>query len=179
VRTVGTTPSFGTTTEGTGCPGWLACVASPLVTSRGQPPRKEAMPYNVGIDREEFARLWSEGVPNYRIAEHFGIHSNTVLRLACELKLPQRKRQVDVPLLFRLWGDMTLTRAEIARKLGTTENQLTRLAERHGLGRRGRQHRAFSMDDPTPDEIAQRAAECRARHMELRRKEDIVKGVSA
>jgi len=77
------------------------------------------MPYNVGIDREEFARLWSEGVPNYRIAEHFGIHSNTVLRLACELKLPQRKRQVDVPLLFRLWGDMTLTRAEIARKLGT------------------------------------------------------------
>ncbi len=84
MRTVGTTPSFGTTTEGTGCPGWLACVASPLVTSRGQPPRKEAMPYNVGIDREEFARLWSEGVPNYRIAEHFGIHSNTVLRLACE-----------------------------------------------------------------------------------------------
>ncbi len=59
MRTVGTTPSFGTTTEGTGCPGWLACVASPLVTSRGQPPRKEAMPYNVGIDREEFARLWS------------------------------------------------------------------------------------------------------------------------
>ncbi len=55
------------------------------------------MPYNVGIDREEFARLWSEGVPNYRIAEHFGIHSNTVLRLACELKLPQLVQMLGVP----------------------------------------------------------------------------------
>ena len=131
------------------------------------------MPRNVDVDRQEFIRLWNEGISVDRLAERFDIHRNTVLRKACELKLPQRKRQVDVPMLFRLWGDMTLTRAEIARKLGATENQLTRLAERHGLGRRGRQHRAFSMDDPTPDEIAQRAAECRARHMELRRKEDI------
>jgi transposase-like protein len=130
------------------------------------------MPRNVDVDRQEFIRLWCEGVPVDRLAERFDIHRNTVLRKACELKLPQRKRQVDVPLLFRLWGDMTLTRAEIARKLGTTENQLTRLAERHGLGRRGRQHRAFSMDDPTPEEIAERAAECRARHFAQRRAED-------
>jgi hypothetical protein len=129
------------------------------------------MPYNVGIDREEFARLWSEGVPNYRIAEHFGIHSNTVLRLACEMKLPQRKRQVDVPTLFSLWADMTLTRVEVARKLGVTEGNLTRLAERYGLGPRGRQHRAFSMDDPTPEEIAERARECRERHFAQRRAE--------
>jgi len=62
----------------------------------------------------------------------------------------------------------------VARQLGLTEGNLTRLAARYGLGPRGRQHRAFSMDDPTPDEIAHRAAECRARHMELRRKEDVL-----
>ena len=132
------------------------------------------MPRNVDVDHQEFARLWSEGASIDRIAERFDIHRNTVLRKACEMQLPRRARQVDVPMLFELWSDMTLTRVEVARKLGVTENNLTRLAARYGLGPRGRQHRAFSMDDPTPDEIAHRAAECRARHMELRRKEDVL-----
>jgi len=132
------------------------------------------MPRNVDVDHQEFARLWEEGLPIDRIAERFDIHRNTVLRKACEMRLPKRARQVDVPMLFRLWGDMTLTRVEVARQLGLTEGNLTRLAARYGLGPRGRQHRAFSMDDPTPDEIAHRAAECRARHMELRRKEDVL-----
>jgi len=64
------------------------------------------------------------------------------------------RRKVDVPTLFLLWADMTLTRVEVARKLGVTEGNLTRLAERYGLGPRGRQHRAFSMDDPTPEDDA-------------------------
>jgi len=132
------------------------------------------MPRNVDVDHQEFARLWEEGLSIDRIAERFDIHRNTVLRKACEMRLPKRARQVDVPMLFRLWGDMTLTRVEVARQLGLTEGNLTRLAARYGLGPRGRQHRAFSMDDPTPDEIAHRAAECRARHMELRRKEDVL-----
>jgi len=132
------------------------------------------MPRNVDVDYQEFARLWEEGLSIDRIAERFDIHRNTVLRKACEMRLPKRARQVDVPMLFRLWGDMTLTRVEVARQLGLTEGNLTRLAARYGLGPRGRQHRAFSMDDPTPDEIAHRAAECRARHMELRRKEDVL-----
>ena len=131
------------------------------------------MPRNVDVDYQEFTRLWSEGVSIERIAERFDIHRNTVLRKACEMRLPRRVRQVDVPMLFALWGDTTLTRAEVARKLGLTANQLTRLADRHGLGRRGRQHRAFSMDDPTPEQIAERAAECRERHMAQRRAEDV------
>jgi transposase-like protein len=130
------------------------------------------MPRNVDVDRQEFVRLWNEGASVDRIAKRFDIHRNTVLRKVCEMKLPPRERQVDVPLLFQLWADMTLTRVEVARKLGVTEGNLTRLAARHGLGRRGRQHRAFSMDDPTPEEIAQRAQECRERHMALRRAED-------
>jgi len=129
------------------------------------------VPRNVDVDYEEFARLWEEGVSIELLAERFDIHRNTVLRKASELKLPRRAKQVDVPMLFRLWEDMTLTRVEVARKLGVTENHLTRLAARYGLGRRGRQHRAFSMDDPTPDEIAERARECRERHMAQRRAE--------
>lgn len=59
---------------------------------------------------------------------------------------------VDVPLLFRLWNDTDYTRAEIARELGLTEKQLQSSAARHGLGRRGCCHRAFSMEDATPEE---------------------------
>lgn len=82
-----------------------------------------------------------------------------------------RRLTCDVALLFHLWRESDLTRVEVARQLGVTENQLTKLAARHGLGPRGRQHRAFSMDDPTPDEIATRAAECRERHYAQRRAE--------
>ena len=131
------------------------------------------MPRNVDVDHQEFARLWSEGASIERIAERFDIHRNTVLRKACEMRLPRRGRKVDVPTLFSLWGDMTLTRVEVARKLGVTEGNLTRLAERYGLGPRGRQHRAFSMDDPTPEEIAERARECRERHFAQRRAETV------
>lgn len=144
------------------------------ISARHQPgplPRKDTMPRNVDVDHQEFARLWAEGLSIDHIAERFDIHRNTVLRKACEMRLPRRARQVDVPMLFRLWGDMTLTRAEVARQLGLTDGNLTRLAARHGLGPRGRQHRAFSMDDPTPDEIAERARECRERHMAQRREE--------
>jgi hypothetical protein len=70
----------------------------------------------------------------------------------------------EVARLFCLWNESSKTRAEIARELGVTAGQLTKLASRHGLGPRGRQHRAFSMDDPTPEQIEERAAECRARH---------------
>jgi transposase-like protein len=79
--------------------------------------------------------------------------------------------QIDAARLFALWADQSLTRAEVARELGVTAGQLTRLAGRHGLPARARKRRAFSMADPTPDEIAKRAAECRARHMEQRRNE--------
>ena len=84
--------------------------------------------------------------------------------------MPMRVR-IDVARLFSLWHDESLTRAEVARELGVTAGQLTRLASRHGLGARGRTHRAFSMTDPTPDEIARRAAECRERHYAQRRAE--------
>ena len=79
--------------------------------------------------------------------------------------------KVDAARLFAVWNDESLTRAEVARELGVTAGQLTRLAGRHGLAPRGRKHRAFSMADPTPDEILSRAAECRERHYAQRRAE--------
>lgn len=84
-----------------------------------------------------------------------------------------RRVTYSVPELFRLWADESLTRAEVARLLGVTAGQLAKLASRHGLGFRGRRQRAFSMDDPTPEQIAERAAECRAKHMAQRRAEDV------
>jgi hypothetical protein len=77
--------------------------------------------------------------------------------------MPMRVR-IDVARLFSLWHDESLTRAEVARELGVT-GQLTRLASRHGLGARGRTHRAFSMADPTPDEIVRMAAAIRAKNL--------------
>lgn len=62
------------------------------------------------------------------------------------------KYTVDVPRLFALWNDRACTRVEIARELGLTETQLRAAAQRHGLGPRGRCHRAFSMlDDANPE----------------------------
>ena len=81
------------------------------------------------------------------------------------------KTQIDVPELFRLWADKKLTKTEIARQLGVTENGLNALANRYKLESRGRKHRAHSIDDPTPEEIAARALECRLKHFAQRRAE--------
>lgn len=84
-----------------------------------------------------------------------------------------RRLQYDVAELFRLWNDTERTRDEVARTLGLTETQLTAVARRHGLPARGRRRRCFTLVDPTPEEIAERAAACRERHMAARRSEDV------
>lgn len=73
--------------------------------------------------------------------------------------------QIDVKKLFELWADEDLTHTEVARALGVTSGRLTKLAAQYGLKRRPRRHRAHSMVDPTPEEIAERAMECRLRHL--------------
>lgn len=81
------------------------------------------------------------------------------------------KMLVDVQLLFRLWADKSLTKTEIARQVGVTERGLDVLATRHKLPYRGRKQRAFSIVDPTPEEIAERALECRLKHLAAKRLE--------
>jgi len=64
--------------------------------------------------------------------------------------------------LHQLWarGD---SYQEIAAALGCSMSFVSRLKERHKLPNRQKATVEIYEDDPTPDQIAERAAECRAR----------------
>jgi hypothetical protein len=79
-------------------------------------------------------------------------------------------RPVDVPRLFALWADHTLTRVDVAHGLGLSPTQLTRLVAQYRLPPRPRDRNQHA-GDPTPDEIAERARQCRERHYAQRRAE--------
>lgn len=65
-----------------------------------------------------------------------------------------RNYTVDVPRLFEMWNDTDYTRPEIARSLGLTEKQLQTSSRRYGLGPRGCCHRAFVIEEASPEEDA-------------------------
>jgi len=80
--------------------------------------------------------------------------------------------QIDVPRLFALWADATLSRDEIARLLGVGGTTLQKLAHRYALPpRKVANSRRQSRGDPTLEEIAIRARECRERHYAEKRVE--------
>lgn len=79
-------------------------------------------------------------------------------------------KPIAVAQLFSLWADQTLTRAEVAHRLGISHTYLTRLIARHKLPPRAKEHKS-SVVDPTPDEIAERARQCREKHYAERRSE--------
>jgi hypothetical protein len=68
----------------------------------------------------------------------------------------------DKNVLKRLWA-AGKTHTEIAAALGCSAGYVEKLRIRHGLPRRPRCHHGPQEDDPTPEQIAERAAECRAR----------------
>jgi transposase len=76
------------------------------------------------------------------------------------------KQGIDVEYcaltLHRLWarGD---SYQEIAAALGCSMSFVSRLKDRHKLPNRQRSLREVFENDPTPEQIAERAAECRAR----------------
>ena len=72
----------------------------------------------------------------------------------------------DKNVLKRLWA-AGKTRAEIAAALGCSAGYVEKLRIRHGLPRRPRCHDKPQEADPTPEQIAERAAECRARRPEV------------
>jgi hypothetical protein len=67
--------------------------------------------------------------------------------------------------LHRLWarGD---SYQEIAAALGCSQSFVSRLKDRHKLPNRQKATNDILADDPTPEEIAERAAECRARRVQ-------------
>jgi len=77
--------------------------------------------------------------------------------------MPKRGSSVySLTLLKRLWADGK-THTEIAAALGCSEMYVSQLRERHKLPRRRQVRHGPHHDDPTPEQIAERAAECRAR----------------
>lgn len=74
-----------------------------------------------------------------------------------------RRYQYDVAQLEQLWA-AGASHCEIAAALGVHEGYVKTLKTRHKLPSRNPPE-----IDPTPEEIAERAAECRARHLEAMR----------
>jgi hypothetical protein len=73
--------------------------------------------------------------------------------------------------LHELWarGD---SYQEIAAALGCSQSLIARLKVRHKLPNRQKATREIFADDPTPEQIAERAAECRARRVVATPKEE-------
>ena len=84
--------------------------------------------------------------------------------------MAKTERPVDVVQLCALWADVSVPRKEVARRLGVSASQLVRLVRRYKLPHRPPEYQSVARD-PTPDEIAQRARECRERHYAQRRAE--------
>ena len=73
-------------------------------------------------------------------------------------------KDVDVPTLFKLWNDPELSKPDVAFRLGISTVHLLRLKKRYGLPEKPWRRRCVQVvPDPTPEEIAERAAECRAK----------------
>jgi hypothetical protein len=66
--------------------------------------------------------------------------------------------------LHRLWarGD---SYQQIAAALGCSQTFISTLKDRHKLPNRQKPNREIFDDDPTPEQIAERAAECRAKRV--------------
>ena len=64
--------------------------------------------------------------------------------------------------LHQLWASGA-SYIEIAAALGCSQSFIHTLKSRHKLPNRQRVTRKFCDNDPTPEQIAERAAECRAR----------------
>jgi uncharacterized protein YjcR len=125
------------------------------------------------IDYTEMKRLRDAGLPNDDIAARLGCAANTVTDAAKRFGWPRRargtKRNIDVLKLFQLWHSEMET-PDIAFAMGVSPYTLNKLRQKHGLPKRPRVT-VMLVADPTPDEIAKRARECRERHYAERRGE--------
>jgi hypothetical protein len=86
--------------------------------------------------------------------------------------MPQgREVEYCAATLHRLWarGD---SYQEIAAALGCSQSFVSRLKDRHKLPNRQKATKEIFEDDPTPEQIAERAAECRARRVVATPKEE-------
>ena len=122
-------------------------------------------------NHEDVRRLYSLGVTVDEIAERIGSARSTVWRILNGHKVatgPHAKR-VERDELLALW-QQGLTLIEMGLKLSCSSSTVGMLVKQHKLPPRD-QLRKMPLADPTPEEIAERARECRERHFAERRKE--------
>lgn len=125
------------------------------------------------IDYTEMKRLRDTGMRNADIAARLGCSeasvSDAAKRFGWGKKKPGAKRQIDVPLLYKLWHSEMET-PDIALALGVSLSTLHNVRGKYKLPKRPRAAVTL-VSDPTPDEIAERARQCRERHYAERRGE--------
>ncbi len=127
------------------------------------------------VDFDAIKRLRDLGVTNGEIARRLGCGETAVTDAARRFGWPKKttgqRIDVDVPKLFLLWHTQA-TLAEIAGQLGCKVTTLWTLKRRHKLPPKRRPD-GSSISDPTPQQIAERARECREmREAKLRGESD-------
>ena len=125
------------------------------------------------VDYVELTRLRNLGIQYSEIASRIGCSVSSVERATARLDLERRqrgpRRDIDIPVLHSLWAS-ELEMPEIAVRLGCSVSTLYLLRDRYKLPPRPRS-RVTLLTDPTPQEIEERARECRERHYAQRRGE--------
>lgn len=73
-------------------------------------------------------------------------------------------KEIDVPMLFRLWNDKETTTQDVAVALGVSRSTVDRIRRRFGLPRKEAPKKQRDLKwVPSPQEIEERAAEVRSR----------------
>ena len=126
---------------------------------------------NRTYDYAEVRRLYRSGVTVDEIADRIGAARSTVWRVLNGHKPASgaQAKKVEREVLLRLW-EQNLTLIEIGLAIGCSGSTVGMLAKQHGMPPR-ESARKMQLPDPTPDEIAARARECRERHYAERRRE--------
>jgi hypothetical protein len=129
------------------------------------------------ITKEEFLSVWLDKNLNAeQVAKKLGITTRRSRDLAtrfgyrkprdayCDRRAEIRRAKMPGREEFtEAWDDDELTRADIAERFGIAVSTLVALARRYDLTlERHHYMKTSSVIDPTPEEIAQRAAEVRA-----------------
>lgn len=125
------------------------------------------------IDYTKMKRLRDSGMTLAKIASVMDCNektvSNAVKKFGWDKRPAGKPKKVDTAELFKAWfSDMDT--GDIALQFGISLSTLHSLRCRHKLPKRPRAAVTF-VADPTPEEIAKRARECRERHYAERRGE--------
>lgn len=127
------------------------------------------------LTEDQFRTIWAKTGRIDDLCRQAGISRNVAYALAEKYGLSARPKgvrppkKIDVPLLFKLWTGPLEIR-EIAEQLGLRESFVGKLARRYKLPHRPKRKAVDNgrrVDDPTPEEIAERAAWCRERRSQV------------